>query len=418
MQLVLALLFAWVCGADPAVLCLDSLSLIDGKGGKPQDNMSILITASGIISDIFVTGSRTVPSVRHIDLTGRFVIPGLIDAHVHTSSEWPQDTTEMNELLAWALRGGLTNLRDMGGDAIFIQPFAQQAVIPVVASPRIHFSALIGGPAFFADPRCQQAAHGFVAGSVPWLRALIDETDNFALYAKEAWNLGATGIKVYGDLNESLIAPMARAASQVGLRTWAHAAVFPAKPSECLRAGIEVLSHSAYLVWEPVNPMPSDYRMRFSGNYSLYAFDDPAIVALLKTMATQGAILDATVYVFTEMNDTLTSDWTFNVTRLAHSLGVKIDAGTDDMGSPFDGDLYPNLHKEMELLVTRCGFTALEAIRAATLIAAQALSIDDSFGTLEKGKVADLVVLRSDPSQDITNTKDIEWVMKEGVIMH
>jgi len=133
-------------------------------------------------------------------------------------------------------------------------------------------------------------------------------------------------------------------------------------------------------------------------------------------MALQGAILDATVYVFTEMNDTLTSDWSFNVTRLAHSLGVKIDAGTDDMGSPFDGDLYPNLHKEMELLVTRCGFSPLEALQAATLTAAEALGIDASYGTLEKGKVADLVVLRGDPSLDITHTRAIEWVMKQGVV--
>lgn len=416
MLLILVLLRLTSLLAEQAVLCLDYLTLIDGKGGKPQDGMSILITASGVISDVFVTGSKPPPAVRHIDLTGRFVIPGLIDAHVHTSSAWPQDTKEMNEVLAWALRGGITNLRDMGGDVIFIQPFAQQAVIPVVASPRLHFSALIGGPNFFLDPRCQQAAHGFVAGSVPWLRALVSDTDNFPRFAQEAKDMGATGIKVYGDLNASLIAPMAKAALSSGLRTWSHAAVFPAKPSECLQSGIHVLSHSAYLVWEPVDPMPDDYRLRFSGNYSKYAYDDPAIVNLLRSMAQQGAILDATVYVFTEMNDTLASDWTFNVTRLAHSLGVKIDAGTDDMGSPFDGDVYPNLHKELELLVKRCGLTPLEALQSATIIAAEALGIDSSFGTLQPGKVADLVVLTADPSKDIANTKKIEWVMKQGVV--
>jgi len=67
---MLTLLLLRLALADPAVLCLDSLTLIDGKGGKPQDNMSILITASGVISDVFVTGSRPPPAVRHIDLTG------------------------------------------------------------------------------------------------------------------------------------------------------------------------------------------------------------------------------------------------------------------------------------------------------------------------------------------------------------
>ena len=91
--------------------------------------------------------------------------------------------------------------------------------------------------------------------------------------------------------------------------------------------------------------------------------------------------------------------------------GVPILAGTD-VGNPF---CFPgfSLHDELSLLA-RAGLTPMEALQAATRSAAEYLGILDSFGTVEKGKTADLVVLDANPLDDITNTQKIAGVMMGG----
>lgn len=101
-----------------------------------------------------------------------------------------------------------------------------------------------------------------------------------------------------------------------------------------------------------------------------------------------------------------------NVRRL-HAAGVAIAVGTD-AGNPgtFHG---PSIHREMELL-QQAGLSPMDVLVAATRISAGALGRGGELGTLEQGKRADLVLLRSDPTADIRNLRDIEWVMKAGVV--
>jgi imidazolonepropionase-like amidohydrolase len=94
---------------------------------------------------------------------------------------------------------------------------------------------------------------------------------------------------------------------------------------------------------------------------------------------------------------------------------VTIIAGTDTLGgADSDAPALPNLHRELELLVTLAGLTPAEALESATRHAAVALGAQDTRGTIEAGKLADLVVLRSDPLLDIRNTRSIELVIKRG----
>ncbi|MGO9895697.1 MAG: amidohydrolase family protein, partial [Bryobacteraceae bacterium] len=79
-------------------------------------------------------------------------------------------------------------------------------------------------------------------------------------------------------------------------------------------------------------------------------------------------------------------------------------------------DHMPNIHRELQLLVEDCGLTPLEAIHAATAAAARAIGIDRDYGTLEPGKVADLAILRGDPSRNIRLTESVAAVMKAGVV--
>jgi len=314
-------------------------------------------------------------------------------------------------------------MRDMGGDAAFITPFAQAAAKGDLRGnlPELHYSCLVGGPPFFADFRTVNATHGYPDGDAPWLRSVTSLTDleRATVLAADA---GVTGVKVYGDVRPGLFLDVVTKAHNHNLRAWSRSAVFPSKPSDAIDAGVDVLSHTAYLVWEATDHMPQDYNLRKFGDYSNVPYDSDVVTQLLDRMRHEDRILDATVFVFTldvkTAHQRRMRDWSFNVTRLAKDRGVKVCAGTDDLGYPHQSAIngLPNIHKEIELYVNRCGFTPLEAIKSATLIAAQAIGIDSTHGTIEVSKQADMVILNADPLLDIRNTRQIISTIKDGVL--
>jgi imidazolonepropionase-like amidohydrolase len=197
--------------------------------------------------------------------------------------------------------------------------------------------------------------------------------------------------------------------------------VFPAKPGEVVAAGVDVVSHSVYLGAEGMNPPPASYEAARRGqgiDYSASPVEGEAITVLLRQMKQTGTILDETLFVTNagkHGGDDPVWLWTIAVTRRAHELGVALAAGTDSFGNPAR-DALPNLHREMQMLVENCGLTPVEAIEAATWQAARAIGVERSYGTLEAGKVADVVILREDPSQDIRRTTGVVAVLKGGVV--
>ncbi|HEX8088460.1 MAG TPA: amidohydrolase family protein [Blastocatellia bacterium] len=424
-SLLLILLLAFAAGARQQpdaneITALVNVTVIDGNGGPPQPKMTVVVSGERIV-EILPAGKKTPAGAAVIDLSGYYVIPGLIDSHVHLGAG--QTREAFSRMLRFVLLGGITTVRDMGGDAITLGEMAKVASSRETLSPRIYFCAMMGGPTFFSDPRVQASAHGMSAGGTAWLRAITPETDITKAVA-DAKATGATGIKIYADLPAGLVSKISAEAHRQGLRVWSHATIFPAKPSDAVAAGVNALSHSAYLVWEGMSRVPDSYRARLGANYESVPVKSDAITALLARMKEKGTILDATLFVFNNFTRAaqpppgvrdvkLLVDWSFEVTRRARELGVKVAAGTDSVGAP---DIYalPNLHTELELLVTKCGFTPLEALTAATRTGAEALGITDSYGTIARGKVADMVVLSGDPSKDIRNTTKIVYVVKGG----
>jgi imidazolonepropionase-like amidohydrolase len=255
------------------------------------------------------------------------------------------------------------------------------------------------------------------------LRAITPETDLTKIIAK-AKAAGATGIKIYADLPADLVKKLTVEAHRQGMRVWSHATIYPSKPGDALNAGVDVLSHSALLVYEGVTEVPETYhasRAAVKVGYGDTQPDSEVMTNLLRRMRAQGTILDATLFVTSQLarpgattnNQDPRLAWTFEITKRAHQLGVPIAAGTDGMGRPGRDDL-PNIHTEMELLVTKCGLSPLEAITAATGTGARVLGIEASYGTITIGKVADLILLDADPSTDIRNTRRIVGVIKGG----
>lgn len=415
------------------LLALTNAAVIDGNGGRPQPRKTIMISGERIIN-IFTTGKKRIPvGATVMDLSGQYVIPGLIDSHYHLNLGTRSKETE-EAFRRFALLGGITAVRDMAGDGIALAELAKLVARSDIPSPRVYFSALMAGKSWFIDSRVGIIMHGLPAGEAAWARTITPDTDISKAVA-EAKATGATGIKLYADLSPDTVARITKEAHQQGLKVWSHATIFPSRPSDAVKAGVDVLSHSNLMVWELVDKLPdiSDKASNAMVGWTKAKVDDPRITALLREMRRKGTMLDDTeIWVKYRLVPGIEraeaakpegqrtpgyaasiENWTYEIIKRAHNFGIPIVAGTDFQEHPESQD-FPNIHTELELLVTKCGLTPLDAIKTATRNGAIALGIQNQYGTIAKGKIADLVILSADPSAEIRNTTKILYVVKGG----
>jgi imidazolonepropionase-like amidohydrolase len=403
-------------------LALTNVTLIDGNGGKPQP-MKTLIVSRGRITDIFTTSSKKIPSdAKIMDLSGKFVIPGLIDSHVHLMTrEIPAETTVA--ILRLALLGGVTTVRDMGGNGAKLAKLNEDFQRGSLSSPRIYYSAVMAGreSRWFNGSYLSFASNGMALGTAPWARAITDDMD-VAKIISEAKATGATAIKLYSHLSPEMVKRLIVEAHRQNLKVWSHASVTETKPSDLAAAKVDSLSHADMVAFEGSSDQKSmdlDYGKTMMSALQTVTANSKEITKLLRLMKREKVVLDETLYIVAGAaaapdNPNLERhkkqfEFACGVTRRAKEMGVTVAAGTDALGGSS-----PNLHAELQLLVNKSGFTPLEAITAATLNGARAIGIEKDYGTLEPGKVADLVILSANPAEDIRNTQTIESVMQGG----
>ena len=420
--LVAALLFVSRIAAQPAqeTTALVHATVIDGTGAAPIADATVLIQAGRILT-VYPSSSRTPPAGAKVeDLSGKWLTPGLIDAHVHLTSG-RESLADHQKLLTQLLLAGVTGVRDMAGDARQLAYLARAARFDAPGWPDIFYSALMAGPTFFfEDARVAGISRGLLTGSAPWARA-VDATTDLRLAVAEARGTGATGIKLYANLSAPLVKAIAREAHRQNLLVWSHGAIFPATPGDALDAGADVISHTAYLAWEAASHVPPDYRARAQPDFAHIRPDDPKITALLARMKDRGTILDATVRVFQQSAERGSAaagllPWVTAVTRAAHEAGVLVAAGTDSGGLVPAGnaEVGAAVVAEMALLVKQCGFTPLAAIQAATQVSAMAVGQGSDRGVILPGRAADIVILSADPLADIANVRKVVEVFKDG----
>ena len=393
--------------ADRSLVVRD-VTLIDGTGRAAQAHVSIVVRA-GRVSRI-VPGEAGNEAELTINGAGLFAIPGLFDAHVHLSpAPWSQRADQLNRLLL----GGVTSVFDLAGDAREVGDFARATLAGEIDGPSIFYCALMAGPAFFTDPRVVASSLGFAAGQAPWNLSVTSDTDIVRAVAG-AKGTGATAIKIYAALDATEARRIIQEASRQGLRTVAHATVFPAKPSDLVEAGVTMLAHAAYLVWEG-SPPSVDFTKRAVGDFEHVRPDGPEIDKVLSAMVARGTGLNPTLWIFNQSQDAAAGArkvWMNAVTRRAADAGVRIVAGTDGLLDAHDSS--PILHRELEALVTGAGLTPMQALLAATRDAARTIGVEADRGTIEPGRAADLVLLDANPLDDITNTRKVHFVVKDG----
>lgn len=396
---------------------IHKVNIIDVKNNLLIENQTIIID-DGIIAAIIDSDTYSEnDSTQTLNFNGHFITPGLIDAHVHlgTNPSSGDNLAATLDRLNYLLTNGVTTVRDMAGDARYLSFLSRQASLDEITSPDIHFCALLAGESFFKDPRTRAAAQGVPPGTAPWMRAVTADADLDQIIA-EAKGTGATGIKIYADLDFRNVQKIVRAAHAQEMKVWAHSCIFPARPSEVCQAGVDVMSHATYLAWEGEEDIPSSATNRHR-KHEGFSIKDPSFSSLIETMSIKQTILDATLCVYKRyFPDSTLYQYGVSLTNLAYQNNVKIGVGTDLALTDLSGTV--PIIQEMLALQEDVGMQAIEVIQAATIVNAEMIGEEHRIGSIEVGKNANLLILKKNPIEDLNHLKDLEVVIKNGQLFN
>lgn len=394
--------------------------VLEGLGAPPICAGYVAIEGDKIIdvgAQAALLAARFPKDVRRVSFAGCTLIPGLCDGHVHlTFSAGPKpfedllvDTDATRLLRATAnaraaLQAGVTTLRDLGSRGQIIYELRDAIAKGIVPGPRILSSG--------APITC-------LGGHLHFLGGVTEGRDGIAKMTEERVEEGADVIKVIatgGNMTVSsdplkaqfTTAEMAAAvdvANANGLKVTVHARGVEGIRA-AVRAGVHGVEHARMEV--PPGKWEFDDELgREMADLGIAAA--PTFAASYRAFQCQAA----GAKVGLRANAVPISVRQKNARRL-RECGVKVIAGTDAGASM--ARFEEAIHVEMECLVG-AGWTPLEAIEAATLGSATAIGRGDTVGTLEKGKLADIVVVRGDPTEDISQIRQVERVFIGGKLV-
>ena len=397
---------------------LQNVNIIDVNTNEILFDYTIVIhndKISAILPSKNYTVTDTVQSIR---LKGKFVVPGLIDAHVHFATDPTEERRDNAEkVLKEMLLTGVTSVRDMAGDARALSSLSRNALVDDIVAPNIYYSSLMAGSTFFSDPRTIATAQGGISGKMPYMKA-INDNSNMVIEVAQAKGTGASGIKMYADLSNNEVVKIVEEAKRQNIPVWSHAALQIAKPSEIIASGVISISHSDMLVsqtYPEKTDIPASWKganaLEMSPEFWDEAYRTLKLNSIFELMKQYDVVLDATLSVYENYKSSEKARWRYEmakrITRYAKNAGVKVAAGSDSDQATF-------VQYEMKLLVNEAGFTPFEALVSATKNSAQATGVLKSQGTIDVGKKANLLFLNSNPVENIEHIEDVFLVVKNG----
>ena len=431
---------------DPSIAIVGA-NLWDGTGRGPVRNAVTLIRGDRIVCAGAAGECLVPPHARIINAQGRWLMPGLIDSHVHllflTGGSATQELAlDLRDLLAQ----GVTTVRDMGGNPAELL----RRVNAMSITPRVYAMQLVAGRRFFFNGfHGVRTARGVVFRQPPaltmqslgWTPAMYNRGDDPDSIVALARNAGAMGLKLYAQLDLESVKALVAAAHRAGMPVWGHAWVQPASALEQALAGQDGVVHAAGFAGELFSQEDRDtlvndgsLQMATAEAATVGSAHDPRISAALDSMARLGTMfeptLDATSHSVAYFNAKTrhipseqeeyvraASGFGMEITREAVRRGVRISAGSDHVAYGPIGER-ASLFGELRLLVDSIGLTPAAALLAATRDAARAIGGEPArrIGIIEAGRYADLVLLGRNPLSDVDNLDSIVWIMKAGQI--
>ena len=447
------LLLAAACGGSPSVdVAIENVTVIDAVNGV-REGQTVLVEG-GMISAV-VDASEAGNAAQTIDGSGRYLIPGLWDFHVHLT----YDARLTDAMAGLFLNHGVTSIRDTGGA---LEPVLA-AVAPLraegVTAPRV----------FYAGPLLDGEFVVYDGNGRPPLGIGNPDAETARANVARLAEAGVDFLKIYEMVTPEVFEVLVEEANTRGLPMDGHVPL--SMRARDVGPRVQSLEHLRNIEMDCVADA-EDWladRRRLLANqdgipggtlrsnlHSLQripavdAYDEAScaevVAAMMNTIQVPTLRLNALGVMppferedwselltklpadvsqewgeATEANrqggpmrDLTYGEWSLFLVGLMHEAGVPFGAGTDTpIGFAAPGY---SLHSELEMLV-RAGLTPLEALEAATVHPAEFFGLADEMGTIEAGRVADLVLLTGNPLEDITNTRSVEAVVTKGQLL-
>jgi len=392
--------------------------ILTGLSEEVAKDMTLIVDA-GMIKAMGPRKDMAIPdNARIIDVSGKTLIPGLWDMHAHANQ------------VQWApayLAGGITTIRDNGNELEFATTFRDAIALEGRLGPEILLAGMTDGP-------------GVKGNGVIRATTAKEAAEVVGLYHKN----GYRQIKVYSSLEPDLLKVLAQEAHNKGMTVTGHIPSLVGNAVQAVESGMDQLSHRARFL----SVLFPDKKLSELPPYYLAdnEISKEQIQQAIKFYLDHGTVLDPTIaldVVRALAKGVPTETVEPDVGRIApelfegkrfrnglsekrsqkaeqdyikamgiigqfHKAGIPVVAGTDNIVPVF------SLYLELETYHRYGGFSALEAIKAATIVPARVMGMEDRTGTLELGKEADIAILDKNPLEDISNIRTVSAVMTNG----
>ncbi len=380
----------------------------------------MILIENGVIKAVGPRSQVRIPKDATIlDASGKYAVPGLWDMHAHY------------EQVEWGpiyLAAGVTSVRDVGNEFDFIRTVHEELdrkQNPAIG-PHLEFAGVIDG-----------------TGPIS-LGAIIADTPEQALDRVQQYKTaGARQIKIYSSVKPAIVRAITTDAHAQGMTVTGH---IPEGMTaiEGVHDGMDQINHLDYEVQYFARPVLGTDGKPDRTKAAVLELDGPRVKDLISTLQVHHTILDPTVALFETFLNTkplnqlepgvdhlppqlrealdtppatgeraslATAQWqtVMATLRALHAAGIPMVAGTDQAIPGY------SLHREIEIYV-EAGFTPLEALQAATIVAARAVGVESESGTLEAGKRGDVLLLNADPLADIHNTRTVWRTVAAGAV--
>ena len=417
------------------LLVIEGARLIDGTGRLQFEN-SVIVIADDKIQQVFRKGERVYPRDAKIThAQGKTVIPALFDIDTHIGQ---QGLEAAAQALTNYLYFGVANISDTGVTLIHGEGLKKLEQEGKLVAPRIFEAGptftVVGGHPIPTNRALGRAIDPRTLTQIDGPKSAVEEVRRYHSEYKVATIktiMESGGVLGYPRMSVETLKALADEAHKLRLRVYAHA-IQLADIRDSLNGGVDLVAHGlveALTTDNDIAQLMSKNKVSWlpglnNSEAAIKLFDhaeilnDPQVKTSVparyidmardpKTLASMRPRLEGSRVRFESSKKTV---------KVLYDLGVNILVGTDSTGAPHRMFFGWDLHREMELLV-EAGMKPMDVIVAASRKAAEYLGQDKSLGTIEPGKVADLIILSQNPLEDIRNTRRIDQVIYAGRVI-